>query len=119
MDIDRFGSRHAPNLSFARGDILRNTEDDFKKLQVAWSLIRRRGLDRIYVFTGLETLLIIRSSGGVEDALGIGTSTDAAGTPILVCGQIVPQKAPKDVRCHPTTRRQGCWTPRKTLQAPC
>jgi|SRR5215469_15148368 len=54
MGIDRFGNRHAPNLSYARGDILRNTEDDFKKLQVAWSLIRRRGLDRIYVFTGLE-----------------------------------------------------------------
>src|SRR5262245_27175589 len=31
---------------------------------------------------------IIRSSGRVENALRIGTSTDAAGTPILVCGQI-------------------------------
>ena len=57
MGIDRFGNRHAPNLSYARDDILRDTEDDFKKLQVAWSLIRRRDLDRIYVFTGLAPAL--------------------------------------------------------------
>jgi hypothetical protein len=54
MRTDRFGNRHAPNLSYARGNILRSTEGDFQKLQVAWSLIRRRGPDRIYVFTGLE-----------------------------------------------------------------
>jgi len=54
MGVDRFGNVHAPNLSYARGNILRGTEDDFQKLQVAWSLIRRRGPDRIYVFTGLE-----------------------------------------------------------------
>ena len=54
MSVDRFGNPHAPNLSYARGNILRRTEDDFQKLQVAWSVIRRRGLDRTYVFTGLE-----------------------------------------------------------------
>src|SRR5215472_14911474 len=54
MGVDRFGNVHAPNLSYARGNILRGTEDDFQKLQVAWSLIRKRGVDGVYIFTGLE-----------------------------------------------------------------
>jgi L-seryl-tRNA(Ser) seleniumtransferase len=54
MGVDRFGNSYAPNLSYARGEILSTTEDDFAKLQRAWSLIRERGRDRIYVFTGLE-----------------------------------------------------------------
>ena len=54
MGIDRFGNSHAPNLSYARGEILRSTEDDFRKLQRAWSLIRERGPGSTYVFTGLE-----------------------------------------------------------------
>jgi seryl-tRNA(Sec) selenium transferase len=54
MNVDRFGNPHAPNLSYAHGAILSSTEDDFQKLQRAWSLIRERGPDKIYVFTGLE-----------------------------------------------------------------
>jgi hypothetical protein len=54
MKVDRFGNPHAPNLSYARGEILSSTEDDFRKLQVAWSLIRERGPGNTYVFTGLE-----------------------------------------------------------------
>jgi len=54
MGVDRFGNPHAPNLAYARGHILCSTEDDFKKLQVAWSVIRERGVERIYVFTALE-----------------------------------------------------------------
>jgi L-seryl-tRNA(Ser) seleniumtransferase len=54
MGIDRFGNPHAPSLSYARGEILRSTEDDFQKLQRAWSLIRERGPGNTYVFTGLE-----------------------------------------------------------------
>ena len=54
MGIDRFGNPHAPNLSYARGEILRSTEDDFQKLQRAWSLIRERGPSSTYVLTGLE-----------------------------------------------------------------
>ena len=54
MSVDRFGNSHAPNLSYARGEILRSTEDDFRKLQRAWSLIRERGPGSTYVFTGLE-----------------------------------------------------------------
>lgn len=54
MSVDRFGNPHAPNLSYARGNILASTEDDFKKLQLAWSLIRQRGPGSIYIFTGLE-----------------------------------------------------------------
>ena len=47
MGVDRFGNRHAPNLSYARGELLRSTEDDFRKLQQAWLLIRKRGPSRI------------------------------------------------------------------------
>ncbi len=54
MSVDRFGNPHAPNLSYARGEILRSTEDDFQKLQRAWSLIRERGPGSTYVLTGLE-----------------------------------------------------------------
>ena len=54
MGIDRFGNPYAAQLSYARGNIIRSTEDDFQKLQRAWRLIRERGQDNIYVFTGLE-----------------------------------------------------------------
>jgi L-seryl-tRNA(Ser) seleniumtransferase len=54
MGVDRFGNPHAPNLSYARGEVLRSTEDDFRKLQQAWSLIRERGPQKIFVFTGLD-----------------------------------------------------------------
>ena len=57
MGVDRFGNSHAPDLTYARGEILRSTEDDFKKLQVAWSLICERSPGRIYIFTGLEHAL--------------------------------------------------------------
>src|ERR1700731_2986228 len=54
MGIDRFGNPHAPNLCYARGKILRSTENDFQKLQRAWSLIRERGPRSTYVLTRLE-----------------------------------------------------------------
>jgi L-seryl-tRNA(Ser) seleniumtransferase len=54
MPTDRFGNPHAPNLPYARGKILATTEDDFRKLQRAWSLIRERGPDAMFIFTGLE-----------------------------------------------------------------
>lgn len=54
MGVDRFGNPRASDLTYARGEILRSIEDDFQKLQVAWSLIRERGPDSISIFTGLE-----------------------------------------------------------------
>jgi L-seryl-tRNA(Ser) seleniumtransferase len=54
MHVDRFGNAHAPSLSYARGNILTGTEDDFRKLQVAWSLIRDKGAGNVFVFTGLD-----------------------------------------------------------------
>jgi L-seryl-tRNA(Ser) seleniumtransferase len=54
MVTDRFGNPHAPNLPYARGRILATTEDDFRKLQRAWAIIRERGPDAVFVFTGLE-----------------------------------------------------------------
>ena len=54
MNTDRFGNRFAPALSYARGKILASTEDDFRKLQHAWGVIRRHGPESIFIFTGLE-----------------------------------------------------------------
>jgi len=54
MAVDRFGNQHALNLPYARGEILSSTEDDFLKLQRAWSLIRERGPSNTYILTGLE-----------------------------------------------------------------
>lgn len=58
MGRDRFGNDCAPGLPYARGTILRSTEDDFRKLERAWQIIeefrRTRGADAIYNFSGLE-----------------------------------------------------------------
>ena len=51
---DRFGNPFAPTLSYARGKILSSTEDDFRKLQHAWSIVRQRGPENIFIFTGLD-----------------------------------------------------------------
>jgi L-seryl-tRNA(Ser) seleniumtransferase len=54
MGSDRFGNVYAPNLPYARGRILADSAADFRKLEVAWSLIRRHGADAVHIFTGLE-----------------------------------------------------------------
>src|SRR5919106_563980 len=54
MSTDRFGNAFAPALSYARGKILSSTEDDYRKLRHAWSLIRMHGPGAVYIFTGLE-----------------------------------------------------------------
>jgi L-seryl-tRNA(Ser) seleniumtransferase len=51
---DRFGNTFAPALPYARGDILRSTEDDYAKLQRGWRIVRDRGVEGVFVFTGLE-----------------------------------------------------------------
>lgn len=55
---DRFGNRFAPGLPYARGQILRSTEDDLRKLQRAWEFLgralRERGSDAVFNFSGLE-----------------------------------------------------------------
>jgi hypothetical protein len=35
MGVDRFGDPHVPDLTYARGETLRSTEDNFRKLQRA------------------------------------------------------------------------------------
>src|SRR5262249_38986390 len=40
--------------AYTRGRILASTEDDFRKLRRAWSLIRGHGPEAVFVFTGLE-----------------------------------------------------------------
>ncbi len=61
---DRFGNEFAPTLSYARGSVLTSTEDDFRRLQQAWSNVGNRtdsgGIDSIYIFTGLEHSLPMR-----------------------------------------------------------
>lgn len=54
MNVDRFGNEHARSLSYARGSILTSTEDDVRKLELAWALIRERGPRNVFIFTGLE-----------------------------------------------------------------
>ncbi len=66
MGTDRFGNAFAAGLPYARGTILRTTEDDFTKLRHAWSIIeqkvRKDGLDSVFNFTGLERSLRIDPS---------------------------------------------------------
>jgi L-seryl-tRNA(Ser) seleniumtransferase len=57
MECDRFGNVFAPGLPYARGAIIRSTEDDFRKLQRAQGVIARRGAERVFNFTGLERSL--------------------------------------------------------------
>ena len=76
MGIDRFGNPHASNLSYARGKILRSTEDDFQKLQRAWSLIRERGPGSTYVFTGLEHSLPLAAEELEKTWAGIIEATE-------------------------------------------
>jgi L-seryl-tRNA(Ser) seleniumtransferase len=57
MVSDRFGNPHASDLPNARGSVLATTEDDFRKLQRAWALIRERGPDNVFVSTGLDHAL--------------------------------------------------------------
>ncbi|HEV8032836.1 MAG TPA: hypothetical protein VGP42_17625 [Stellaceae bacterium] len=54
MGVDRFGNQFAPNLSYARGKILPSTAHDFQKLEHAWAIIRKRGPEHVFIFTGLE-----------------------------------------------------------------
>jgi L-seryl-tRNA(Ser) seleniumtransferase len=68
IDRDRFGNVFAPGLPYARGGIIRSTEDDFRKLQRAQSVIARRGADAVFNFTGLERSLPLAAAElGVAD----------------------------------------------------
>ena len=62
--VDRFGNAFAPTLSYARGKILADTTDDFRRLQQAWHYIgrtARQGGVPTFVFTGLEHALPMQS----------------------------------------------------------
>jgi L-seryl-tRNA(Ser) seleniumtransferase len=52
--LDRFGNRYAQGLPYARGRLLTSTADDFTKVKRAWRAIERRGVDNVFLFTGLE-----------------------------------------------------------------
>jgi len=78
MTVDRFGNEHAPNLSYARGHILTSTEEDFQKLQLAWSLIREKGAAHVFVLTGLDHKMPLEA-GDLEfadDEIGPALSFD-------------------------------------------
>ena len=55
---DRFGNSFATDVPYARGEFLRNTGDDLRKLGHAWSMIRQRIGDdwgrEVFNFSGLE-----------------------------------------------------------------
>lgn len=58
MSTDRYGNAFAPGLPYARGAVIRSTEDDFVKLERARRVIERRvaagGLEAVFNFSGLE-----------------------------------------------------------------
>jgi hypothetical protein len=58
MSTGRFGNAYAPGLSYARGHILTNTEDNFRKLQEAWrhiaARVRTHGPEALFNFSGME-----------------------------------------------------------------
>ena len=58
MRIDGFGNAYADGLPYARGELLRGTDDDFAKLRAAWRIIESRSADGgVFNFTGLERSL--------------------------------------------------------------
>jgi L-seryl-tRNA(Ser) seleniumtransferase len=58
MRTDRFGNAYAAGLPYARGRLLTNTADDFRKLQEAWrhmaARVRNGGPEAVFNFSGLE-----------------------------------------------------------------
>ena len=66
MTTDRFGNAFDAELPYARGSIIRSTEDDFVKLQRAHRVIERRiaagGPEAIFNFSGLERGLPLEAS---------------------------------------------------------
>jgi L-seryl-tRNA(Ser) seleniumtransferase len=66
MTTDQFGNTFAAGLPYARGSIIRSTEDDFVKLQRAHRVIERRiaaaGREAIFNFSGLERGLPLEAS---------------------------------------------------------
>ena len=58
MTSDRFGNEYAPGLPYARGDLIRSTQDDLTKLRAAWTTIKghvaSNGIDSVFNFSGLE-----------------------------------------------------------------
>ena len=66
MTTDRFGNEWATGLPYARGSIIRSTEDDFFKLERARRVIERRiaagGRESIFNFSGLERGLPLDAS---------------------------------------------------------
>ena len=58
MTRDRFGNPYADGLPYARGRLVRGTDDDFAKLRAAWRIIESRSADAgVFNFTGLERSL--------------------------------------------------------------
>jgi L-seryl-tRNA(Ser) seleniumtransferase len=66
VTTDRFGNEWAPELPYARGRIIRSTEDDFVKLERARRVIERRVADggpaAVFNFSGLERGLPLEAS---------------------------------------------------------
>jgi L-seryl-tRNA(Ser) seleniumtransferase len=66
MATDRFGNPLAPGLPYARGTIVRSTDDDLRKLRHAWAVIeariRKDGPEAVANLTGLERRLQVEPS---------------------------------------------------------
>lgn len=83
---DRFGNPPAPGLPYARGQILKDTSDDYRKLQHAWRLLAERyarwGPQSVFNLTGLTRSLTVDPSFVYDDemapALYLDRLTDLA-----------------------------------------
>jgi len=61
-------ARHVGDLPYARGSILRGTEDDFTKLRLAWGTVAARHADgTLFDFTGLVRSLVTAADAGPFD----------------------------------------------------
>lgn len=70
---DRFGNRYAPGLPYARGQILKETRDDYRKLRHAWRLLAERiralGPASVFNLSGLTRTLVADPALVYDDEL--------------------------------------------------
>lgn len=71
LGTDRFGNALAPGLPYARGEVIRSTEDDLTKLEHAWRIMERRlgRGDPVFNFTGLERSFEAEEGSSLDDEI--------------------------------------------------
>ena len=118
---DRFGNEHAAGLPYARGAIIRSTEDDIAKLRRAGrvidGIVRARGLEAVFNFTGLERSLPLTPEelAVADDEIAPAIYGDRFRAAALAHLGGTPGRHPAAGRRSPGWRRlPGPATPRRT-----